>query len=229
MSIALDKIMTKKILIAEDIPTPRYLGINSLDNLVNLDHMKFPMIVKLRSEGTSKGISNKSVVWNNKELEAQVEYLFQNYRRSPLLIEELISGTEFTVPLIGNDPVEVLPPVQVCIRDSTDLGESIYTFDFVNLPGIQYICPAKIDKSLENKLKDLALRTYKAVDCRDFGRVDFRVDRNNNPYVLEINPLPSLCDEDAFNLSPQVVGYDYNTAIKKIIDAGLRRYGLARH
>jgi len=226
MSITLDKIIAKKVFIAEGIPTPRYTGIDSLDDLINLDHMKFPMIVKLRSEGASKGISDKSVVYNNKELETQIKYLFKTYRQSPLLIEELISGTEFTVPLIGNDPVEVLPAVQVAIRDNIDMGDSIYTFDFVDLPGLQYICPAKIDKGLENKLRDLALRTYKAVGCRDFGRVDFRVDRNNNPYVLEINPLPSLCDEDAYNIAPQVVGYDYNEAIKRIIDAGLKRYGL---
>jgi len=226
MSIALDKIMTKKILIAEGIPTPRYIGIDKLDDLINLDHMKFPMIVKLRSEGTSKGMTDKSVVYNKKELEKQSEYMIDSYKNSPLIIEELISGTEFTVPLIGNDPVEVLPSVQVAIRDNVDLGDAIYTYEFVNLPGIQYLCPSKINKKLEDKLRTLALRTYKAVDCRDFGRVDFRVDKDNNPYVLEINPLPSLSDEDAFNLAPQAAGYDYNTALKKIIDAGLKRYRL---
>ncbi|MDD5617801.1 MAG: ATP-grasp domain-containing protein [Candidatus Omnitrophica bacterium] len=227
MSLALDKIMSKKTFIADGIPTPRYIGIESPKDLINLDHMKFPMIVKMRYEGTSKGLSDKSVVYNDKELKKQAEFLFDTYKTPALIIEEMISGKEFTVPLIGNDSVEALPSVQVIVDKKYDLGDIIYTFDFVTYPGVEYICPAKIDEKLEMQMRDLAIRTYKAVDCRDFGRVDFRVDKNNKPYVLEINPLPSLSPEDAFNLSPQAAGYDYNKAIAKIIDAGLKRYGLA--
>lgn len=228
MSLALDKILTKKVISTEGIPTPRYIGIDKLDDLVNLDHMRFPMIVKLRNEGTSKGLANESVVHSNKELEARAMYLFTRYNNPPLIAEELISGTEFTVPIIGNSHLEVLPLVQVSLNGKIDLGEMIYTFDRVSSDdtALDYICPAKIDKQLEGKLIDLAVRTYRAVDCRDFGRVDFRVDRDSNPYVLEINPLPSLMSEDVFNLAPYVVGSDYNGAVKKIIDAALERYGL---
>ena len=77
---------------------------------------------------------------------------------------------------------------------------------------------------LEKKLMDLALQTYRAVDCLDFGRVDFRVDKDGNPYVLEINPLPSLSEEDVFSISPKVIGCDFDEAINKIIEAGLKRY-----
>lgn len=226
MSLTLDKIMTKKLLTAEGIPTPRYIGISKIDDLINLDHMRFPMIVKLRHEGTSKGLSDKSVVHNKKELEKQSEYLFDKYNNSPIIIEQLIPGSEFTVPIIGNSPMEAFPPVQISIKDKVDLGEMIYTFERVTSPELKYICPAKIGKRLQKKLTDLALRTYKAVDCLDFARVDFRVDQDGNPYVLEINSLPSLSTEDVFNLSPKVVGCDFNRVISKIIDAGLRRYGL---
>lgn len=223
MSVALDKIMTKKILMAEGIPTPRYLGINTMDDLLNLDHMGFPMIVKLRNEGTSKGLSDNSVVHNRKELERQSEYLFDRYKNPPLIIEKLITGSEFTVPLIGNSQVEVFPSVQCSIKDQLDLGEMIYTFERVNSE-LEYICPSKISQRLEKKLMDLALQTYRAVDCLDFGRVDFRVDKDGNPYVLEINPLPSLSEEDVFSISPKVIGCDFDEAINKIIEAGLKRY-----
>lgn len=228
MSLALDKIMTKKVIAQEGIPTPSYIGIDKLDDLMNLDHMRFPMIVKLRNEGTSKGLSSESVVRSNKELEKRVDYLFDRYNNPLLIVEELISGAELTVPIIGNSHLEILPPIQVSINGKTDLGEEIYTFERVRSlnPELDYICPANIDKQLENKLVDLAVRTYRAVGCRDFGRIDFRVDHDNNPYVLEINPLPSLSPEDVFNLAPYVVGSDYNGAIKKIIDAALERYGL---
>ncbi|MFH1622784.1 MAG: ATP-grasp domain-containing protein [Candidatus Omnitrophota bacterium] len=225
MSVALDKIMTKKILMVEGIPTPRYLGINTMDDLLNLDHMGFPMIVKLRNEGTSKGLSDNSVVHNRKELKKQSEYLFDRYNNSPLIIEKLISGSEFTVPIIGNSPIEAFPSVQCSIKDQLNLGEMIYTFERVT-SGLEYICPAKISKRLEKKLMDLALRTYRAVDCLDFGRVDFRVDKDSNPYVLEINPLPSLSIEDVFSISPKIVGCDFDKVINKIIEAGLKRYGI---
>lgn len=225
MSVALDKIMTKKILMFEGIPTPRYLGINKMDDLLNLDHLGFPMIVKLRNEGTSKGLSDNSVVHNKKELEKQTEFLFDRYDNSPLIIEKLIIGKEVTVPIIGNSPVEVFPSVQCLIKDQLDLGELIYTYERVSAE-LEYICPSKINKRLEKKIRDLALRTYRAVDCLDFGRVDFRVDNDGNPYVLEINPLPSLSTEDVFSLSPKVVGCDFNMAINKIIDAALKRYRL---
>ena len=226
MSLTLDKIMTKKILIAEGIPTPRYIGIKTMDDLINLDHMKFPMIVKLCQEGTSKGISDESVIHNRKELENQSEFLFDRYDNSPLIIEQFIAGFELTVPIIGNFPPEAFPAVQVSIKDMLDLGEMIYTFERVSSTDLKYVCPAKIGKRLEKKLADLALRTYKSVDCLDFGRVDFRIDKDGNPYVLEINPLPSLSNDDVFDLSPKVVGCDYNMVVNKIIDAALKRYGL---
>jgi len=226
MSLTLDKIMTKKVLIADKIPTPRFMGINKLDDLADLDHMEFPLIIKLRQEGTSKGISDESVVHNKKELKKRAEFLFDRYKNSPLIIEEFIAGSEFTVAVIGNSPAEALPPIQVLINEKLDLGELIYTFDKINSGEIVYLCPAKISRNLEKKLVDLTLRTYKAVDCLDFGRVDFRVDKKGNPYVLEINPLPSLHIEDAYGISSVVAGFSFDKAVGKIIDAGLMRYGL---
>ena len=103
-----------------------------------------------------------------------------------------------------------------------------YTHSRLHSTSLDYICPAKISNILEGKIKKLALRTYQAVECRDFGRVDFRVDKNNNPYVLELNPLPSLSLEDVFSLAPCAAGFDYNKNINKIIDAALARYQFAR-
>ena len=73
---------------------------------------------------------------------------------------------------------------------------------------------------------DLAVRAYKSVDCRDFGRVDFRVDEKGNPYVLEINPLPNLSPDDVFVLFGKVKGMSYNQIINKIMDEALIRLGL---
>ena len=227
MSLSLDKVMTKKILEKESIPTPRYVTINKVIDTINLDHLRFPLITKLRWEGTSKGLTDKSVVHNVDELNEQVKYLFNTYKNCAVLIEELIIGSEFTVPLIGNEPVEALAPAQVLIRNQYDVGEMIYTFQMATDPEvIDYVCPAPISQQLDRKLRNIAIDTYKAVDCKDFGRVDIRVDREGNPYVLEINPLPSLAADDVFAISPKTEGLDYNSVINRIIHQALKRHQL---
>jgi D-alanine-D-alanine ligase len=91
---------------------------------------------------------------------------------------------------------------------------------------VEHICPAPIDEKLSLRLQDLAVRAYKAVDCRDFGRVDFRVDEAGNPYVLEINPLPNLSPDDVFVLFGKVAKMPYDQIINKIMDEALVRLGL---
>jgi D-alanine-D-alanine ligase len=90
---------------------------------------------------------------------------------------------------------------------------------------VEHICPAPIDVELAKRLQELAVRAYKSVDCRDFGRVDFRVDEAGNPYVLEINPLPNLSPDDVFVLFGKVMKMSYNQIINKILDEALVRLG----
>ena len=85
---------------------------------------------------------------------------------------------------------------------------------------------APIPEPLARAMQGLALRTYQAVECRDFGRVDIRVDRAGQPYVLEINPLPSLSTEDVFTFVAKAQGLTYEAIINKVVDAALVRHGL---
>ncbi len=112
--------------------------------------------------------------------------------------------------------------MQIRIDGQVDLGELFYTFSRI-ASGADYLCPAQIDAKLERRLQELALRTYRAVDCLDFGRVDFRVDRQGNPYVLEINPLPSLSTEDVFLVVAQRLGITYEEMIGRIVEAAVHR------
>ena len=93
-----------------------------------------------------------------------------------------------------------MPVVQYAIGGKTSLGNEFYSYRHVVEKSVEYICPAPIDEKLARRLQELAVRAYKSVDCRDFGRVDFRVDEAGNPYVLEINPLPNLSPDDVFVL-----------------------------
>ncbi len=225
LSLTLDKIMAKKIFIAENIPTPKFLEIKNTDSLTDKDHLKFPLIVKPRFEGSSKGLSENSRVENTEELKKQAEYIINTYKQ-PALIEEFISGQEFTVAIVGNEPPEVLPIVQIKIDGKFKLNDKFYTFARITSNRLEYTCPARIDSALNKKISELALKTYNAVECRDFGRVDFRVDNDGNPYVLEINPLPSLSTEDVFPLVAKQVGFTYEQIIGRILNSALKRYSL---
>lgn len=225
LGITLDKIMAKKIFIADKIPTPKFFEIKTKDLLAGSDHLKFPLIVKPRFEGSSKGLTENSRVENQEELKKQAEYIIQTYKQ-PALVEEFISGQEFTAAIVGNDAAQVMPLVQIKIDGRLKLNDKFYTFARITSDRLEYICPAHIDADLKRRLSDLALKTYNAVECRDFGRVDFRVDREGNPYVLEINPLPSLSTEDVFMVVAKNIGISYEEMIGKILNSALKRYNL---
>lgn len=225
LGLTLDKVMAKKIFIAEKIPTPKFFEVRDISELVNSDHCRFPLIVKPRFEGSSKGLSENSRVENMEDLKKQVEYIVASYKQ-PALIEEFISGQEFTVAIIGNDPPEALPIVQIKIDGRLRLNDKFYTFARITSNRLEYICPARINHDLSKKLIDLALKTYRAVECRDFGRVDFRVDSDGDPYVLEINPLPSLSTEDVFMLLAKTIGITYEEIIGRILQSAIKRHNL---
>jgi D-alanine-D-alanine ligase len=193
--------------------------------LENLDHLKFPLIVKPRYEGSSKGLSDQSRVENKADLKKQVEFVVENYRQ-PALIEEFISGSEYTVAIIGNDPPEVLPPVQIKIDGRFKLDDKFYTFARIKSDRLEYVCPENMPKELKEKISDLAMRSYLALECRDFGRVDFRVDNSGKPYVLELNPLPSLSSEDVFMTIAKHMGVTHESLLNRILNYALERYGL---
>ncbi|TAN62389.1 ATP-grasp domain-containing protein [bacterium] len=226
LGLSLDKAMTKKILISENIPTPRFFETDDpADNIAKLKNLKFPLIVKPRYEGSSKGLSEKSRVEDVEGLREQIGYIVKTYKQSAL-VEEFIAGAEYTVALIGNNHPEVLPPVQIKIDGKLKLGDKFYTFARIHSSRLEYVCPDKIDKALKEKLESLALKTYRAIDARDFGRVDFRVDADGNPYVLEINPLPSLSSEDVFMCIANHLKVSYPEMIRRILEAAFLRHGL---
>ncbi len=222
-ALTLDKWMTKKVLLSDGIPTPRFFEISRPDDPLPQD-LTFPLIVKPRFEGSSKGLTESSVVRSTEALREQARWVIQSYHQ-PALVEEFIRGNEFTVALIGNDPPEAYPVVRIQIDGRSELGDLFYTFSRI-AAGAGYAVPAGIDPWLEGRLQDLALQTFRAVDCRDFGRVDFRVDEQGNPYVLEINPLPSLSTEDVFGVLAQHLGLTYGQMIARIVNAALQRHGL---
>lgn len=227
MSLTLDKTMAKKVVSFHGIPTPRFFVVNeNTDKIIN-ELNTYPLFAKPCWEGSSKGITEKSRIKNITELEETVTRLLKLYRQ-PVLIEEFIEGTEFTVAVIGNDPPEALPSVQVRFRGQSESVKMFYTNEMIYNDLIEYVCPAPISPELEAELKTLAVKAYIALGCLDFGRVDFRVDKNGSPFFIELNPLPALSLSDVFNIAPQAAGKSYQEIILFIINSALKRYGVTK-
>lgn len=228
MGATLDKAVAKIMVSHAAVLTPEFLEIEKLSQLDENKKsfkLKYPVIVKPSEEGTSKGISPESVCRTLDEVRKITQRLIYKYNQ-PALIEEFITGSEFTVAIIENDPPFVLPPVQIAIKGNADLGEDFYTHQRVENDDIKYICPAEISHTLEEKLKNISLSSYKALGIKDFGRIDIRVDEKGTPYFLECNPLPNLGLIDVFPLVAKAIGITYDQIILRILNAALKRNNL---
>lgn len=225
LGVTLDKAVAKKCWVADGVPTGKFFEATLQDDLKKLNTIGYPLIVKTSQEGTSKGITKNSRVENLDQLEKEVKKICSVYKQ-PALCEQFIKGTEFTVAVIGNETPIALPVVQYAVGGNTNMGNEFYSYEHIVAKSVQYICPAPIDAATAKKLQEVAIAAYKSVECRDFGRVDFRVDEKGQPYVLEINPLPNLSPSEVFPMCAKAHGLTYNQLINKILDYALQRYGL---
>ncbi|MEW6008638.1 MAG: hypothetical protein AB1629_03285 [Candidatus Omnitrophota bacterium] len=224
LGLSLDKIFAKEIFIYHGIPTPKFFQAEKLEDLKKLK-LKFPLIVKPRFEGSSKGLNEDALVYDSSALKKRVQWLLETYKQ-PALIEEFISGEEFTVAVIGNDPAKVYRPVQIAISGKLDLGDLFYTHENVTSTDLDYVYPAPISKELAARIQELSLTAYRAVECRDWGRVDIRTNKKGEVFILEINPLPSLCSDDVFPLIAKYEGMTFSSLVGSILNAGLKRYNM---
>lgn len=197
--------------------------------------LKFPLIAKTNGEGSSKGIRNKSVVNNEKELYEVVRELMNDFHQ-PVLVEKFLSGREFTAAVLGNgDDLEVLPIAEANFKvlpsgvNKIDSYEAKWIWDNPENPIEAIICPAKINNELKNKIINLAKQVFITIGCRDWGRIDLRLDNQGNLYVLEINcPVGLLADPKENSKLPRCAreaGWSFDQLIGKIIKTALKRYG----
>lgn len=229
LCIALDKALTKRILSTYHIKSPKSIVLSKTSK-ISVKGLKFPVIIKPNAEGSSKGISDISVVKSRSELIKLVNANFNAYGED-MLAEEYIDGREFTVGIIGNgNDTYVFPPMEIKFKKPTQDNFSVYSFnvkkDYKKF--IEYKCPSDIDKIAENKMIENARRIYFALGCRDFARIDFRTDKNNEPYFIEINPLPGLAPNYSdFPMIAEFCGVSYDTLVVKVLNSALKRYNIS--
>jgi D-alanine-D-alanine ligase len=227
LSLTLDKAMAKRIIRSENIPTPSFRKVEKVEDLAGLD-LRFPLFVKLCYEGSSKGVRLDSKIQTPSLLEEKVRWLLEDYG-APVLIEEFVTGPEFTVGVLGNDDLEVLGVMQIEIR-GVPAEEAVYSLEVKRdwVERVQYHCPPRLDQSLVKRIEDVALRSYRALDCRDVSRVDIRLGADGVPYFLEVNPLPGLSPVYGdLPIMAKRMGWDYRQLVLTIFRHALKRYGKA--
>lgn len=236
LSICLDKARTKEILSYYKIPNAKFLVVNQFEQLKDTD-LEFPLIVKPIAEGSSKGIYSSSFASNQKELQSEVERILVEYNQ-PVLVEEFLSGREFTTAIIGNNgDAEVLPIIEISYNDFPNGFVPIYSYeakwilDTREKPLNIFNCPANINPVLESSIKEIALKTYNVLRCRDWSRIDIRLDKNNVPNIIEVNPLPGILpnpeDNSCFPKAARTYGLNYTEMINKVLYIAAKRYSLA--
>jgi D-alanine-D-alanine ligase len=225
LSLTLDKAMAKRVIMSQNIPTPPFRKIERMEELDGLD-LRYPLFVKLCYEGSSKGVRLDSKILDRQSLEEKTRGLLKTYH-SPLLVEEFVNGPEFTVGIVGNEDPFVLGVMQIEIKGKP-AEESIYSLEIKREweEKVRYHCPPSIDQNLLKKIEEVALRAYRALECRDVSRVDIRVGADRTPYFLEINPLPGLSPVYGdLVIMARSMGWDYARLVKTIFHQALKRYG----
>ncbi len=225
LSLTLDKAMAKRIVMSQSIPTPRFRKVERVEDLHGLD-LRYPLFVKLCHEGSSMGVRLDSKISDADALREKTTGLLKSYG-SPLLVEEFVKGPEFTVGILGNEDPFVLGVMQIEIKGRPP-EESIYSLEIKREweEKVQYHCPPLIDRGLSREIEEVALRSYRALECRDVSRVDIRVGGDGTAYFLEINPLPGLSPVYGdLVIMARSMGWDYDRLVKTIFHHALERYG----
>jgi D-alanine-D-alanine ligase len=225
LAIALNKWHTKILAKQYGIKTPEFRVVSNFDEIHRCKPSKYPVISKLCYEGSSKGIREDSVAYDRSHMQRSIEYLLRAYRQ-PVLVEEFILGKEVDVPIIGTSPTKAFGVVGLTLNEEITLDNRILTSDIVRHDGYGFKYPLK-EKFLSES-EESALKLYNLLGCRDFGRVDERIDSEGNPYFLEINPYPFLGKHSSFNEIASKSGLGYKSMIGMILDSALARQTLRR-
>ncbi len=236
LSLCLDKSRTKEILSHYGVPTARFRVVESMTELADT-LVRLPAMVKPLHEGSSKGIFNSSLVRDQKELGRAVEKVLYEYGQ-PALVEEFLPGREFTVGILGNPPdLRVLPIVEIRFDSLPEGVNHIYSYeakwiwDRSDNPLKIFECPAPLEPALLAEIGSICSRAYRLLRCRDWSRIDVRLDGNGRPHIIEVNPLPGILpnpeDNSCLPKAARAAGISYNTLIQSALGFAAIRYGLA--
>jgi D-alanine-D-alanine ligase len=217
-SLAMNKVVSKKIFIASGIPTPRYVSLedfNSIDRFVSsaIESIGLPLVVKPVSEGSSIGVS---IVRDRKDLDDIVIDTVDKF--GDIFIEEYIEGKEITVGILDVDGrLTALPILELVPK------KEFYDYTAKYTSGMtEFIIPARMKEEKYRLAQDLAVKAHKALGCIGFSRVDLVTDKDDNPYVLEVNTIPGMTDLSDLPAMAKAYGIEYEDLVEIMLYSALK-------
>ena len=214
-ALAMDKHLTKKLLVSEGLPTPAWDTFDLRGGTLPLlpGSLDPPIVVKPRSSGSSADVS---IVRTHEEWTKAM--IAVSGRIAHVLAEEYVPGREFSCGVLGEDP---LPVVEIIASDE------FYSYDAKYKPGgSRHLVPAPIDRDLTARLQMLALSVHRLLGLRDYSRTDFIVSREGRPYILEINALPGLTPRSLIPDEAASAGIPYEALIDRLVQYAAGRAAL---
>ena len=242
LSLCLHKARAKQVLTASGVPTAGFVLVETEPELAALaantaaQSLRYPLFLKPVQEGSSKGITERNFVRNDGELSACGLELLRRYEQ-PVIVEEFLPGAEFTCGVLGNGPhTRVLPPVALRF-DTLPAGalpiygfEAKWVWDTRHHPLEIFECPAQISRELRAAIERAVLDAYHALGCRDWSRIDVRLDAAGTPNIIEINPLPGILPDPADNSclpkAARAAGLSYDELIQACLLHAAERQGI---
>jgi D-alanine-D-alanine ligase len=229
LALALHKNKAKEILRARGVPTPDFCIIEHVEDLTTVD-LPFPLIVKPSREDASMGIDFDSVVTTRQGLGRAVTKVLRTFRQ-PALIERYIEGREVYVPLLGNGTRRALPLSEIRFGNAFVGKPHVVSYkakwDTESAECIESPSElASLPRDVEARCIETALAAFEALECRDYGRVDMRVDASGQPFVIDINPNCDLHPQAGFARAAEAAGLSYADLALHLVDlAWERRHG----
>ncbi len=232
------KHIMKALLIAHGLPTPAFQRFQQPDQPLD-PSLRFPLIVKLPSEGGSLGMTPRSVVYNEADLREQVRLMLARYRQGAL-VEEFIDGREFTVSVLGNAPPYILPiverlyfgdvhiqldePEPTTLEFYQDLShQSTETLEYTPVDS-QSVAPADISDTQREQVERICVAAYQAFTCADWARFDLRMDAAGNCLIFDANLEPAIAPDYAVARAAYAAGWTYTELVNRILQHALDRY-----
>jgi D-alanine-D-alanine ligase len=232
LSLAQNKPLAKAVLRAYDLPTPRSMTIRKMEDFPSRHNLRYPVIVKPACEDGSGGIENSSIVSTLAALRERVEYVLQEFQMDAL-VEEYIDGRELNVAVLGNGASRRALPISEI--EFSGMPEHLYKivsyqakWDPLDEAYHKTIpsCPADLPKATTLRAQQLAMAATEALGTRDYARVDMRLDKKGNLYILEVNPNPNLSEGTGIARSAEAAKMKFSDLLRAIVESALER---ARH
>jgi D-alanine-D-alanine ligase len=231
LAVTLDKQLTKLILKQHGVRTPIWQFIEKLEDL-RPGQFQFPVIVKPNFEGSSKGITQESIAESADDLWTKAAQALAKYPAG-ILVEHFVTGKDITVPFLEclpNDFNGVLAPVEYLVDPKLRAGlkYEIYDYDLKTKHegAVSVRAPASIPKEVAEEVRREAQKIFHIVDCRDLGRIDFRLGEDGKAHFLEVNALPSLETGASIYAAAALEGLHFDGVIDSVLTSAAKRYGI---